>query len=92
MIFINGRALSRYWEVGPQRSAYLPAPFLKKGKNEFIVLELEAENTTKIGRLFCLPIFYSKTPHSVCGATYAEASGADKKQNTTYGAHSSGVI
>ena len=41
MIFINGRALSRYWEVGPQRSAYLPAPFLKKGKNEFIVLELE---------------------------------------------------
>ena len=42
--------------------------------------------------LICLPIFYSKTPHSVCGATYAEASGADKKQNTTYGAHSSGVI
>lgn len=41
MIFINGRALSRYWEVGPQRSAYLPAPFLKKGKNELIVLELE---------------------------------------------------
>lgn len=41
IIFINGRALSRYWEVGPQRSAYLPAPFLKKGKNELIVLELE---------------------------------------------------
>lgn len=41
MLFINGRALSRYWEVGPQRSAYLPAPFLKKGKNELIVLELE---------------------------------------------------
>lgn len=41
LIFINGRALSRYWEVGPQRSAYLPAPFLKKGKNELIVLELE---------------------------------------------------
>ena len=41
MIFINGRALSRYWEVGPQRSAYLSAPFLKKGKNELIVLELE---------------------------------------------------
>ena len=48
MIFINGRALSRYWEVGPQRSAYLPAPFLKKGKNELIVLELEGFDETSV--------------------------------------------
>lgn len=41
IIIINGRVLSRYWEVGPQHSAYLPAPFLKKGKNEIVVLELE---------------------------------------------------
>ena len=41
VIFINGRVLSRHWNVGPQRSAYLPAPFLKKGKNELIVLETE---------------------------------------------------
>ena len=48
MIFINGRELSRYWEVGPQRSAYLPAPFLKKGKNELIVLELEGFDETSV--------------------------------------------
>ena len=41
IIIVNNRVLSRYWEAGPQRSAYLPAPFLKKGKNEIVVMELE---------------------------------------------------
>ena len=41
VIFVNGRILSRYWSVGPQRSAYLPAPFLHSGENEIIVLELD---------------------------------------------------
>ncbi len=41
MIFVNGKPLSRYWSKGPQRSAYLPAPFLNKGVNEIIVFELE---------------------------------------------------
>ncbi len=41
IIILNNKVLSRYWEVGPQRSAYIPAPFLKKGKNEIVVFELE---------------------------------------------------
>lgn len=41
VIFINGRCLSRYWEIGPQKTAYLPAPFLKEGENELVVLELD---------------------------------------------------
>lgn len=41
IIILNNKVLSRYWVVGPQRSAYIPAPFLKKGKNEIVVLELE---------------------------------------------------
>ena len=41
IIYINGRCLSRYWEIGPQKTAYLPAPFLKEGENELIVLELD---------------------------------------------------
>ncbi len=41
IIIINGKILSRYWEVGPQKSAYVPAPFLKKGKNELVVIEFE---------------------------------------------------
>ena len=48
IIFVNGRVLSRYWEKGPQRSAYLPAPFLRKGKNEITVLELEGYGKPEI--------------------------------------------
>ncbi len=41
MIFVNGKPLSRYWNKGPQISAYLPAPFLNQGVNEIVILELE---------------------------------------------------
>lgn len=41
VIFVNGKPLSRHWEIGPQRSAYLPAPFMKKGLNTLTVLELD---------------------------------------------------
>ncbi len=47
MIFINGRPLSRYWNKGPQRSAYLPAPFLIQGVNEIVVFELEGVRNGK---------------------------------------------
>ncbi|MBO4367141.1 MAG: beta-galactosidase [Clostridia bacterium] len=45
IIFINGKLLSRYWAVGPQRSAYLPAPWLKKGKNEIVIFETDGFET-----------------------------------------------
>ncbi len=45
IIIVNGRVLSRHWSIGPQRSAYLPAPFLKKGKNEIVILETEGFET-----------------------------------------------
>ena len=41
VIFINGKMLSRYWEEGPQKTAYLPACFLNEGENSVIVLETE---------------------------------------------------
>jgi len=39
LVFINGFNLGRYWEVGPTQTLYLPAPLLKKGANEVIVVE-----------------------------------------------------
>jgi len=45
IIFINGKPLSRHWEIGPQRSAYLPAPFMKPGVNTLTVLELDGYDT-----------------------------------------------
>lgn len=38
--YINGFNLGRYWEIGPQETLYIPAPLLKKGKNEIIMFEL----------------------------------------------------
>lgn len=40
-VWINGHHLGRYWSVGPQQTIYVPAEWLKKGKNEVVVLELE---------------------------------------------------
>ncbi len=45
--WINGFNLGRYWKRGPQHSLYVPAPLLRAGLNELIVLELHerAANT-----------------------------------------------
>ncbi|XP_076643332.1 beta-galactosidase [Halictus rubicundus] len=40
--FVNGRNLGRYWpRVGPQITLYVPAPFLRTGENELVLVELE---------------------------------------------------
>lgn len=41
LIWVNGRLLSRYWEIGPQATCYLPGCLLKKGINEITILEFE---------------------------------------------------
>lgn len=38
-VVINGFNLGRYWEIGPQRSLYVPASVLRKGKNEILLFE-----------------------------------------------------
>jgi beta-galactosidase len=38
--WINGHHLGRYWQIGPQQTLYVPVEWLKKGKNEVVVLEL----------------------------------------------------
>ncbi|MBS1729167.1 MAG: beta-galactosidase [Bacteroidetes bacterium] len=40
VVWVNGHNLGRYWNIGPQQRLYCPAPWLKKGKNEVIVLDL----------------------------------------------------
>ena len=43
VIFINGFNLGRFWEIGPQKRLYLPAPLLKEGENEIIVFETDGK-------------------------------------------------
>lgn len=49
-VFINGFNLGRFWEIGPQKRLYLPAPLLKDGENEIIVFETEG----KVGNVITL--------------------------------------
>lgn len=39
-VYVNGHALGRFWQIGPQQTLYLPGCWLKKGKNEVIVLDV----------------------------------------------------
>ncbi|MCR5762483.1 MAG: beta-galactosidase [Treponema sp.] len=42
-VFINGFNIGRFWEIGPQKRLYVPAPLLKNGANEIIVFETEGK-------------------------------------------------
>lgn len=40
-VWVNGKSLGRFWNIGPQQTLYLPAPWLKEGENEIVVFEME---------------------------------------------------
>jgi beta-galactosidase len=51
LAWINGFPLGRYWARGPQRTLYVPAPVLRAGRNEIVVLELQASTTDSVDLL-----------------------------------------
>ena len=42
VVWVNGHALGRFWNLGPQQTLYLPAPWLRNGKNEIVIFGLAA--------------------------------------------------
>ncbi|WP_304200647.1 beta-galactosidase [Flavobacterium alvei] len=48
MVWVNGYNLGRYWKIGPQQTLYMPGCWLKKGKNEIIILDLETPKDAQI--------------------------------------------
>ena len=40
-VWLNGRAMGRVWNIGPQKTLYFPGPWLKIGENEVIVFDLQ---------------------------------------------------
>lgn len=62
VIWINGHALGRFWNIGPQETLYVPGPWLKKGRNEVTIFELfkTASAPALIGRTS--PILDGPTP------------------------------
>lgn len=42
-LWLNGRALGRIWNIGPQKTLYAPGPWLRTGENQVIVFDLNGE-------------------------------------------------
>ena len=47
-VWVNERALGRFWSIGPQRALYLPEPWLKEGANEIVFFDLLSDGTESI--------------------------------------------
>lgn len=47
-VFVNGFHIGRFWEIGPQKRLYIPAPLLKNGQNEIIVFETDGKSCDTI--------------------------------------------
>ncbi|HEX8462711.1 MAG TPA: discoidin domain-containing protein, partial [Segetibacter sp.] len=51
MVWVNGYNIGRFWKIGPQQTLYMPGAWLKKGKNEIIVLDVDAPKEAKVAGL-----------------------------------------
>lgn len=68
-VWINGHHLGRYWKIGPQQTLYVPGVWLREGRNEVIVLDLEGGGTRSLQGL-ADPVF--ETPKAVGKASQAQ--------------------
>ena len=50
-VWVNGHAIGRFWQIGPQQSLFMPGCWLKKGENEIIVLDVMGPSTPVIAGL-----------------------------------------
>ena len=39
-VYVNGHPVGRFWNIGPQQTLYVPGCWLKKGRNEVVVLDV----------------------------------------------------
>jgi beta-galactosidase len=73
VVWINGHNLGRYWKSGPQQTLYVPAPWLKKGRNEVVIYESNGVEQRSLQGL--------ATP--ILDETHAEATQAHRKAGQT---------
>lgn len=55
-VWINGDHLGRYGQIGSQQTLYVPGVWLKPGRNEVVVLEVEAGHGRSLQGL-AAPVF-----------------------------------
>ena len=66
-VYVNGHAVGRFWSIGPQQTLYVPGCWLKKGKNEVVVLDVvgpsaQAYYFTKDGKRLSPWLFAQNKP------------------------------
>lgn len=47
-VWVNGHNLGRYWAIGPQHRLYCPASWLRRGRNDVLILDLHQTDPTPI--------------------------------------------
>ena len=47
-VYVNGHEMGRIWYIGPQQTLFIPGCWLKKGKNEIIVLDVVGPKEAKV--------------------------------------------
>lgn len=47
LVYVNGYALGRIWEIGPQQTLYVPGCWLRKGENEIVVFDIVGPKEAK---------------------------------------------
>lgn len=47
-VWVNGHDLGRFWNIGPQQTLYLPGAWLRKGRNDVIVFEMDGGQSPSI--------------------------------------------
>ena len=47
-VWVNGHLLGRYWRIGPQQRLFCPGPWLWRGRNEVLVLDMHKVMPTAI--------------------------------------------
>jgi beta-galactosidase len=61
-VWINGHALGRFWDIGPQATLYVPGVWLKKGKNDVVIFELSKNDPQPKLAGLTQPILDAPTP------------------------------
>lgn len=57
VLWVNGCNLGRFWNIGPQRSLYVPGPWLREGENDVVVFDVLERHSQPRLRGVPSPIF-----------------------------------
>ena len=59
-VWINGHAIGRYWDIGPQDTLYVPGPWLHAGSNSIVVFDMDGVSEPHLAGL-STPILAGRT-------------------------------